>query len=136
MQWAEYIVSPEDTLAGIALARDTSIREIKRVNKLWSDTLWPGQKLRVPRRADKERPGRAQSVPSVRTQVLALWPSLLLLMLLLFSFSVAFFFLLSPFFSLLRLCPPLFFFSSSPGRRSEELGPSSARASARSLRPA
>lgn len=42
-----YIVGPEDTLAGIALSRNTTIREIKAANKLWGDTIWPGQKLRV-----------------------------------------------------------------------------------------
>lgn len=45
-----YIVAPEDTLAGIALSRSTSIAEIKATNKLWGNTIFPGQKLRVRRK--------------------------------------------------------------------------------------
>ena len=71
--WETYITSLEDTLAGIALSRNTTIREIKKVNKLWSDTLWPGQKLSVPpRRAssatEKEKPLRAVSMPAVSSR--------------------------------------------------------------------
>ncbi len=49
----DYIVHPGDTLAGIALQRDMTLRELKTANKLWGDAIWPGQKLRVKRR---ERP--------------------------------------------------------------------------------
>ena len=58
VQWEIHICNPEDTLAGIALSRNVSIREIKTANKLWSDTLWPGQKLRVPRKKEGEPSGR------------------------------------------------------------------------------
>lgn len=46
----DYIVHPGDTLAGIALQRDMTLRELKTANKLWGDAIWPGQKLRVKRR--------------------------------------------------------------------------------------
>lgn len=38
----DYIVQRGDTLAGIALQRGMELREIKSVNKLWGDAIWPG----------------------------------------------------------------------------------------------
>ncbi len=51
-----YIVGPEDTLAGIALSRRSSIAEIKQVNKLWGNTIFPGQRLRVRKKRDRASP--------------------------------------------------------------------------------
>ncbi len=51
-----YIVAPEDTLAGIALSRSTSIAEIKLTNKLWGNTIFPGQKLKVRKKRDRASP--------------------------------------------------------------------------------
>jgi LysM repeat protein len=49
-EFIDYIVQRGDTLPGIALQRDMSIREVKTLNKLWGDAIWPGQKLRVRKR--------------------------------------------------------------------------------------
>lgn len=62
-----YIAQRGDTLAGIALQRDMTLRELRTINKLWSDTLWPGQKLRVRRKAvNPATRSRGKSEPAAR----------------------------------------------------------------------
>jgi LysM repeat protein len=43
-----YVVKKGDSLSGIAMHHDVSTHELKAANKLKSDTLTPGQKLRIP----------------------------------------------------------------------------------------
>merc|ERR1712017_52790 len=44
----EYIVQEGDTLSGLALRLDTTERNLKRVNRLTSTSLYAGQRLTIP----------------------------------------------------------------------------------------
>jgi len=59
-------VTPEDTLAGLALKYDVTVQELRRTNSLWAnDNVWPGQILRVPMpsHVSSQASGSAQPAP-------------------------------------------------------------------------
>jgi len=47
-KFAKYVVKKGDTLSHIAMRNDTSIKKLRELNRLSSDNVWVGQRLRVP----------------------------------------------------------------------------------------
>ncbi|GMR53654.1 hypothetical protein PMAYCL1PPCAC_23849, partial [Pristionchus mayeri] len=48
VQYSIYNVQPSETLQGIALKHDTTVAELKRINKLWNDSIILKSYIKVP----------------------------------------------------------------------------------------
>lgn len=67
-QYCIYHVEPSETLQGIALKFNTTVAELKRINKLWSDSIILTTYIKVPSLASTPSSSR-ESVHNVQSRV-------------------------------------------------------------------